>query len=495
MLTTWGERENVYVGCGLRAQNFGPTLRGEKADVVAIPGVWLDVDWGQEHKKPNLPPTEEDALTLITEMGPEPTMIIHSGRGLQAWWRFREPWILENKDERTKAERLTKGWCSTLRAKAKAHGWDADQVGDLPRVMRLPGLWNRKGIPKRTDLFQRNSEADYNQDDLDAYLLPDLIASNPLPKLDWKIIKRPDAEPPGAKLLILCENNAEFKRLCLRIPRQGQQDTSPSGFDFQLALLAFAANWTEQEIVNLLIAQRRTHHADLKLDHASYYETTLSAAVSGKDEESRLRLVENLRAGQTVPEQFGKDPAEILAVLSGVWGVQITKFVRFRGGSNCYQLEVEGQTVEIPSIDLIDSQTKFRRLILDHTDHLIAPIKAVTWNEMVQRLFSTVENVQVSTDSTRRGAYENWVSMYLSEAISGEDQWEHAACNNQPFHRNGQVYFVAEGFRLFLYTRFQERITSQQLTVELTMLGYHYERLNVNTRKGGRTKRSTWRVP
>jgi hypothetical protein len=152
-LEAWGAKENVYIGCGLRGQNFGSTLRGERADVIAIPGLWLDIDYGKGHKKPNLPPTEEDARLLIKDMGPAPTMIVQSGRGLQAWWVFREPWLLDTEEDRAKAERLTKGWSTTLRAHAKARGWDADQVGDLPRVMRLPGLWNHKGVRKRTALL------------------------------------------------------------------------------------------------------------------------------------------------------------------------------------------------------------------------------------------------------------------------------------------------------------------------------------------------------
>src|SRR6185437_7597090 len=118
-LDKWAAIENVYIGCAMRGQDFGQTIRGSKEDCTAIPGLWLDIDYGLDHKKPNLPPTEEEARALIEEMNLPPTMIIHSGRGLQAWWCFRESWIFENAEEREQAEQLTKRWCSTLRAKAK----------------------------------------------------------------------------------------------------------------------------------------------------------------------------------------------------------------------------------------------------------------------------------------------------------------------------------------------------------------------------------------
>ncbi len=284
----WAETENVYVGCGLRRDNLGPTRRGERAEIVAIPGLWIDADYLDskgDHKKSNLPPTEADAHKLLDEMGLPPSAIVHSGHGLQAWWLFREPWIFEDDADRDNAERLTKGWCDTFRAKAQAHGWDADQVGDLPRVMRLPGTWNRKGSPVQTKLLSLTDER-YNPNDFDAYLSEAPALKRTKSPQTWHLVKRADAEPPSAKLLLLCESEPTFKNLCSRIPRPGQTDKSASGYDFQLARIAFAAGWSGQEICNLLIAQRRAHGADLKLDHPKYYELTLDGAHAGTPMES-----------------------------------------------------------------------------------------------------------------------------------------------------------------------------------------------------------------
>lgn len=109
MIDAWAQRENVYLGCALREQAFGPSARGTRTDCTAIPGLWLDVDYGSEHKKPRLPATEAEARRLIDAMGLPPTMVVHSGRGLQVWWCFKEPWVLESEAERTKAEQLTQG--------------------------------------------------------------------------------------------------------------------------------------------------------------------------------------------------------------------------------------------------------------------------------------------------------------------------------------------------------------------------------------------------
>ena len=491
-LQAWASKENVYIGCGLRGANLGPTLRGEKPDVVAIPGVWADLDYaeGGGHKKPNLPPTEADAMELIAEMGLAPSIIVHSGRGLQAWWLFKEPWVFESDEDRAKAESLTKGWCSTLRSRAKGHGWDADQVGDLTRVMRLPGTWNRKGVPKKTRLLQINDNR-YEPSDLEAYLLPETEEKVQAANLTWEFTLSPSAEPPAEKFLRLCEIDGAFKS-AWEHSRTDLQDQSASSYDLSLATKAMAASWAGQEVVNLLIAHRRRHNADLKL-RRDYYERTLNLAMAGKGVEERRALVDDLKSGKALPEEMAKDPAEILAVLSERLGVSITKLVRFRSEGNTYQMEVNGKMINAGTIDNFDSQTRFRRIIFDHTDHRIVQFKEEAWSHILQHLFRAIENVDVQS-GTNKSQYDNWMEIYLSEGVETEERWEKAAIEYRPFKINGEVYIVAEGFRRFLLSQMQERLTAQELTMQLTKMGYQYERKNVKTHKGTKTKRSVWKI-
>lgn len=492
MLEQWASKEDVYIACATRRANFGPTFRGERDDCLAIPGLWLDVDYGTGHKKPNLPPTEETALELIQSMGIPPTITLHSGRGIHAWWLFKEPLLMETPEQRADGERLSRGWVGTLRERAKAKGWDADPVHDLTRVMRMPGLWNRKSVPIPTKL-KTLTEVRYDPSELMDFFLVGTELAQPTPKIDWQFDLSPSAEPPGQKFMILCDADHEFKRLCLRIPRPGQDDKSASGFDYQLAKIAFAANWSGQEVVNLLISQRRTHKADLKL-RKDYYERTLSQALGGKQEEVRAQVVNDLKAGKATPETVTDDPAENLAVLSQLFGVTITKFVKYRGEHNTYQIELNDKLYSIPDIDHIEIQAKFRRFILDHVNILIPTYKEDRWAERVRQLFRSVAEVDV-VEATTKGAYDHWIDLYVSDTgIESEELWQKAAFENRPYRYKGEVYIVAEGFRRFLTTVMNERITSQHLTVELTKLGYHYERKNITTPKGKRTKRSTWKI-
>ena len=487
-------KENVYIGCASRGSNLGPTLRGDRADCLAIPGLWLDIDYGADHKKPNLPPTEDDALALLDSLGVPPSCVIHSGRGLQAWWWFKEPWIFGSEEERKQAEALTKGWSTTLLTRAKERGWAADAVGDLPRVMRLPGLWNRKGVAKPTRLLSL-ADLRYNPSEFESFLVAGAEKSaDALPDVKWDIALSANAEPPADKFVLLAEIDTQFKLSWLHA-RKDLQDQSASSYDLALATRAFAASWTPQEVVNLLIAHRRKHNEDLKL-RKDYYERTLSKALSGREQETRKQLVEDLKAGKSLPETISKDPAEVMSILSDRLGVALTKLVRYRSDTNTYQIEAAGRVINVPNIEFFDSQTRFRRMILDHTDHRIPVFKDEAWGNIVSSLFRAVEDVDVSM-ARKRDSFANFIEMYLTSSphsVRDESGWMEACVNGSPFVLKGWVWIPTSGFLRFLNNQWRESITSGQLSFTLTQLGYEHEQKTIRTPRIPKTSRSCWKV-
>ena len=62
-------------------------------DIIAIPGLWLDLDYqspGAHKTRHPLPPTKEAALSLLDVAPYKPSLIVHSGHGLQIYWLFKE---------------------------------------------------------------------------------------------------------------------------------------------------------------------------------------------------------------------------------------------------------------------------------------------------------------------------------------------------------------------------------------------------------------------
>jgi hypothetical protein len=97
----------------------------------------------------------------------------------------------------------------------------------------------------------------------------------------WPVRLRWDAEPPAEKFELLAMIEPRFER-SYRRRRPDLLDQSDSSCDYSLALFAFAAGWTCQEVADLLIAGRREHGDISKPGKAlrrDYTERTLLRAL------------------------------------------------------------------------------------------------------------------------------------------------------------------------------------------------------------------------
>ena len=140
--------QNCYLGIGIRRQrppnNRG---RGKADDIIGIPGLWLDLDYqspGAHKTRHPLPPTEDAALSLLAAAPYKPSLIVHSGHGLQVYWLFKELAGFETRDDREAFSRLCRGWQQFFQQAGRDRGWHVDSTADLARVLRVPGTYNLK---------------------------------------------------------------------------------------------------------------------------------------------------------------------------------------------------------------------------------------------------------------------------------------------------------------------------------------------------------------
>jgi P4 family phage/plasmid primase-like protien len=139
-----GEPEGVY----LRATTLRSAPEsGRGGDNLSfyLPGLWADVDIaGPGHKTDQqLPPDVESAMRIVAESGlPAPSHWIHSGGGLYPWWLLKDPAEISDIEE---FRALSSTWQKILEASAAKLGWFYGAgVGDLSRILRVPGTINRK---------------------------------------------------------------------------------------------------------------------------------------------------------------------------------------------------------------------------------------------------------------------------------------------------------------------------------------------------------------
>jgi len=146
-------RRNVYFGVGLRREIIPPqkdkSPRGGTEDILVLPGVWIDIDILSEdaHKKDALPPDLDAAVDLVNCFPYPPSLMVHSGHGLHAYWLFKEPWVLETPKEREVAQGFLRDFQAAFIHLGLERGWEIDNTSDLARVLRVPGTLNYKGDP------------------------------------------------------------------------------------------------------------------------------------------------------------------------------------------------------------------------------------------------------------------------------------------------------------------------------------------------------------
>lgn len=169
---------HVYISTSLstarQAEEKGSGRRAHNDDIAGLLGVCVDIDIaGPGHAALAYPPDEATAHQVYGTIPLSPTLVVHSGHGLQVWWLLNEPWLVERDTDRQEMYDFSLAWSATLRYRAhQLGGWKVDSTFDLARVMRVPGTWNCKPdidpVPAR--LVRWNPDQRYELDDLRAHL-------------------------------------------------------------------------------------------------------------------------------------------------------------------------------------------------------------------------------------------------------------------------------------------------------------------------------------
>lgn len=117
---------------------------------LELPMLWSDLDFGTIGHAPQapgvlpLPPDEEAARQIVSSSAlPKPSWWLHSGGGLYGVWLFDKPHLIS--DDLDQVTALSAGVQKILAAAAHELGYSyGTGVGDLARVLRVPGTVNRK---------------------------------------------------------------------------------------------------------------------------------------------------------------------------------------------------------------------------------------------------------------------------------------------------------------------------------------------------------------
>ena len=161
-------RYNVYLGLGLRHPECTPTpgTRGERAEVYALPGLWIEFDHNAGVHTAKHLPTPDELLNFIQSLPFRFSLLIDSGGGYHGYVLFKELWVLDTEAKRDAADLLLKRFQRTIQEQAAAHGWKVDSTADLPRVLRPTGTLNHKPHPPKPVTLLHEDAIRYNPSDI-----------------------------------------------------------------------------------------------------------------------------------------------------------------------------------------------------------------------------------------------------------------------------------------------------------------------------------------
>lgn len=265
---------DVYAAVGTTRNRLGPGRRATANQIAAIAGVFLDLDVG-----PDKTPTRTAALGLANAHV-RPTITIDTGHGIHAYYLFTGgPWIFRSLDERAQAARLTRAWVALHQATARDRGWHVDPVGDLARLLRLPGTINAKDPdnPRPVTVIEHEGPrhmVERLQELTDA--IPDTPAGVQPSQLELHVQARDLAELP-VKVDALIFNDQTFRSTWEH--RRGA-GWSMSEYDLSLCSQAAQAGFTDQDLADLITAHRTRHGDPGKASRLDYLRRTISRARS-----------------------------------------------------------------------------------------------------------------------------------------------------------------------------------------------------------------------
>lgn len=134
-------------------------------------------------QRSSLPQDVNEVIAFLSNDLPlAPSVLVHSGNGIHAYWLLTRPIDSTISAQRKHVGKLMADWQTyVIRCAEQKHGWKVDNVGDLARVLRAPGTINeKKGIETTVRLISQ-SDARYSLEQFQAALPTNDTPPDPAP--------------------------------------------------------------------------------------------------------------------------------------------------------------------------------------------------------------------------------------------------------------------------------------------------------------------------
>jgi len=473
---------NIFINCGLIRDNLGSRKRGLKEDIIGLPGLYADIDFART-SNPNYPPDLKAALNLVKGKGYDPTIIVHSGNGIHAWWLFKELWMFENKKDGDNAEMLNRRLNATIQADAAEKGWVIDSVFDRTRVLRIPGTFNCKNLQKiiRAKILELNDIRYGDIDSFDEFLIPEYQIKIS-PKSDIEVRKKisenitlnKNANPPEDLLKQLIEIDPKIEASWENRRKDMKKKSSPSEHALSLASFAAEAGWEDQEIADLIVAFYRRHNFNMrKAMRPDFISNTIDLARKTYIDRETEKIVKKTEKKTGEIEETEAEEARKRA--NRMLGLDIQKIVQHEGEKKSkYVVYTKKNPDGVTFYNSNDFTTwaKFKQRIIEKCRVRIR-VKAGLWDIVLDHFMKFIE-VKETDLLTPQKRFQEWLHVYLEN--KQQITLDQSASDNEPFVKDDHWYIYDQKFRNWAFQNKSYLEGYDDMTIEFSIIDAKKER-------------------
>ncbi len=291
-----------------------------------------------------------------------------------------------------------------------------------------------------------------------------------------------EAEPPAMKYAALIRNEPRFLQSWDHT-RRDLKDQTLSSYDMSLATIAAYADWTDQEIVNLLITHRRENGSLKKGMRPDYLQRTLARArqaVRTKIKDFEAAEVHRVEETREVEQQEG------LAELSTLLAIGVQRVVQ-RGrdpASYAIQTERHGE-IHIGNGEMLLSANKARARLIESSGIYLPHMSRKQWERIVALVVRLCEFEEIA-EGQRGEEVKVWLSSYLKNhpCTEPEDKDQLAKAidiGDFPLRWEGNIYIRTPDLREHIFSGMGEKSSVSTLCTRLRAAGFSPEQLQVRT--------------
>lgn len=187
-----GEKHNTYIDLSPRKMALPGKKRGEAKDVASVVGLYIDVDTVHPvHAEKHLPQNSEAFFPFLEEAVPQkPSFVVSTGHGLQIYWLFSTPFLIQTADDTNKIQAILKGFSHYVIGRAlKEKGWKLDNVSDIARMLRAPDTQNVKAVSVPCEILSAE-DFRYMPEDFASYVQTDETYTSPIADDDYVPVRK-----------------------------------------------------------------------------------------------------------------------------------------------------------------------------------------------------------------------------------------------------------------------------------------------------------------